>query len=242
MGPPRGLVVEDDRDSARLVSFHLERAGFEVQRAETGAEAIARARAWHPQVVMLDVRLPDIDGFAVCAALRAAGAALHAPGVLMLTAQGLDEDRVKALELGADDYLVKPFLVRELILRVTALARRVGAPVAADAATPAPILRCGAIELDPRTLAVRVAGAVVELRPAELRLLQLFLHQPGVHFSRKELLDRVWCGELSAGSRAVDITVHRLRRALGAHGAMLETIHEAGYALRAPGPRQPATR
>src|SRR5262245_22371690 len=118
------LIIEDAPDTARLVDFHLRRAGFDVQVAETGAEGLERATAWLPRVVVLDVRLPDIDGFTICASLRDKESPTSSIGVLMLTAHGLIEDRIRAFERGADDFMTKPFSVRELILRVTALARR----------------------------------------------------------------------------------------------------------------------
>src|SRR5262245_53627091 len=209
----RALVIEDERDTARLVAFHLRGAGFDVEVAETGAAGLERATTWLPHVIMLDVRLPDISGFDVCSELRKQGAATAATGVLMMTAHGLTDDRVKAFELGADDYLIKPFVVRELVLRATALARRTAPPK-----SPArQILRCGAIEYDPRTLQVSVAGAVVELRASELRLLQVFLERPGEVFHRKDLLRKAWGNSVPASSRVVDITVYRLRVALGEH-------------------------
>jgi two-component system phosphate regulon response regulator PhoB len=231
MGQPRALVIDDARDTARLVEFHLQRAGFEVQTAATGAEGLQRAAAWLPRVVMLDVRLPDIDGFEVCAPLRA-NAATEASGVLMLTAHGLAEDRIKAFQLGADDYLTKPFSIRELILRATALARRVPGPAVPGAPPVQRPTRCGEIELDPRTLEVRVSGTRVDLRPAELRLLQVFLENPGAVFSRKALLRRVWGKTGPTNQRVVDVTMHRLRSALGEHAEAIETILAGGYRLR----------
>lgn len=230
MAPLSALVIDDARDTARLIEFHLQRAGFEVQVAETAADGLARAAAWLPRVVVLDVRLPDGDGFAVCAELRKKDSTTADIGVLMLTAHGLTEDRIKAFESGADDFLPKPFSLRELTLRATALARRLPGPAAPG--DPSRFVRCGAIELDLRALEVRVAGARVNLRPAELRLLHVLLDRPGVVFSRKELLARVWDARGPVNRRVVDVTVHRLRSALGEHGAALETILDGGYRLR----------
>jgi len=232
MGSLRALVVEDEQDTARLVSFHLRSAGFDVEVAETGAAGLERAAAWLPHVVMLDVRLPDISGFSVCARLRECNAAAPTIGVLMLTAHALIEDRVKAFELGADDYLTKPFVIRELILRATALARRMAAPGARGRDPAVQYVRCGAIEFDPRTFEVRVSGTLVEMRPLELRLLRVFLERPGAVLRRKDLLRKVWGKTVPAESRVVDITVHRLRNALGAQGAAIETVHDGGYRLR----------
>src|SRR5262245_16594594 len=164
MAVPTALIIEDAPDTAHLIDFHLRRAGFEVEIAATGTEGLQRAAEWLPRVVVLDVRLPDIDGFEICAALRKKGSATAAIGVLVLTAHGLTEDRIKAFERGADDFMTKPFSVRELTLRVAGLARRIPERMTG---TPPPRLqaaRCGAIELDPRTLEVRVSGTPVELR------------------------------------------------------------------------------
>jgi two-component system phosphate regulon response regulator PhoB len=230
--PRRVLVIEDEHDVARLLDFHLRRAGFEVEVASNGADGLARAAARPPQLVVLDVRLPDIDGFEVCARLRAKPAT-ESVGVLMLTAHGLPEDRVEAFERGADDYMTKPFVARELVLRAGALARRV--PGTRPARTPQPPIRCGVIELDLETLEVRVRGEVVEVRPSEIRLLQLFLEHPGRTFSRKELLVRVWGISGPANERLVDVAVHRARTALGGEGGAIETIVDGGYRLRREG-------
>src|SRR5215470_13968056 len=172
MGSLRALVIEDERDTARLVAFHLRGAGFEVEVAETGGAGLERAAARLPHIVMLDVRLPDTDGFEVCAKLRQKNAVTSAIGVLMLTAHGLAEDRIKAFELGADDYLTKPFVIRELILRATTLSRRIAVPNARVLGAAQQPSRCGVIEFDPRTVEVRVSGTRVALRLTELRLLQ----------------------------------------------------------------------
>jgi len=203
--------------------------------AETGAAGLERAAAWLPHVVMLDVRLPDTSGFDVCVQLRASNAPTPAIGVLLMTAHALSEDRIKAFELGADDYVTKPFVVRELILRATALARRMAAPGARGRASAVQTSRYGAIEFDRRTLEVRVSGTLVELRPSELRLLQVFLEQPGEVLSRKQLMRRVWGKTVPADSRVLDVTLHRLRNALGEQAAAIETIQDGGYRLRQDG-------
>jgi two-component system phosphate regulon response regulator PhoB len=241
-GSARALVIEDEADTARLVGFHLRGAGFDVQVAQTGAEGLDMAAAWSPQVIVLDVRLPDTDGFEVCARLRKQPAAAGPLGVLMLTAHGLTEDRIKAFELGADDYLTKPFVVRELILRVTSLARRMAAQGAKPPEPPREPVRCGAIEFDPRTLEVRVSGTLVALRPSELRLLQVFLGRPGAVITRQELLEQVWENLVPAGSRVVDVTMHRLRTALGDHAGAIETVCDGGYRLRRDTDRARLTR
>jgi DNA-binding response OmpR family regulator len=152
----------------------------------------------------------------------------------MLSAHCLMEDRLKALSLGTDDYLTKPFIIRELVLRATALARRIPA---APAPAPEPQLsRCGAIEFDPRSLEVRVSGTPIELRPRELRLLQVLMERPDAVFTRKYLLQRVWDNSVPASSRVVDVTISRLRSALGQRAVVLETVFDGGYRLRTSAP------
>jgi two-component system, OmpR family, phosphate regulon response regulator PhoB len=233
---PRALVIEDERELARLVDYHLRRAGFEVEVAGTGSEGLARAAEAPPQLIVLDVRLPDIDGFEVCARLRATPAT-QTVGVLMLTANGLAEDRVEGFARGADDYMTKPFSGRELVLRASAVARRVpsGTSPPAVASTA---LRSGVIELDRDTLEVRVGGAVVDLRPTEVRLLRVFLEAPGKTYSRKDLLAQVWGVRGPANQRIVDVAMHRLRTGLGEGGAAIETVLEGGYRLRDDGAAQ----
>jgi two-component system phosphate regulon response regulator PhoB len=232
--PRRALVIEDERDVARLIDFHLRRAGFEVEVAATGTDGLARASERPPQLVVLDVRLPDIDGFEVCTRLRAQQAT-ESCGVLMLTAHGLPEDRVEAFERGADDYLTKPFVARELVLRADAVARRVPESAPKSPRPPQAPLRCGVIELDRETLEVRVRGEPCDVRPSEIRLLQLFLEHPGRTFSRKDLLLRVWGISTPANERLVDVAVHRARTALGDEGGAIETIVDGGYRLRREG-------
>jgi DNA-binding response OmpR family regulator len=153
----------------------------------------------------------------------------------MLTAHGLPEDRVTAFERGADDYLTKPFVARELVLRADAVARRVPGSPSRPTRVPQPPLRCGVIELDLDTLEVRVRGEVVDVRPSEIRLLQVFLEHPGRTFSRKDLLARVWGIKGPANERLVDVAVHRARAALGSEGGAIETIVDGGYRLRREG-------
>src|SRR5262245_61544916 len=216
-----------------MVDYQLRRAGFEVEVASTGKEGLERAAATAPALVVLDVALPDIDGFEVCKQLRSSEST-KSVGVLMMTAHGLPEDRVRGLECGADDYLTKPFDMRELSLRAVAIARRTPGPERAVKPPPPPLV-CGVFELDRRTLEVRVSGKVVDLRPAEIRLFQIFLENPGTIFSRRDLLLRVWNISGRANERIVDVTMHRLRNGLGAASSALETILDAGYRLRKDG-------
>ena len=239
------LVVEDEPDVSRLLAFNLRGAGFEVVTAATGSAAMLAAAAQVPTVVVLDLMLPDGSGFEVCRQLRAIPAT-HDVGVLMLTARGDEDDRITGLEAGADDYVVKPFSVREVVLRVTALANRIRERRTASALATGPgaedpsnafatRLRCGEVEIDPITHEVRVAGSVMSLRPLEYKLVVTLVAQPGKVFSREELLAEVWGIRGEANTRTVDVHVKRLRTALGAGADVIETVHGFGYRARRDG-------
>jgi len=233
MDPRRVVIIEDERDVARLLEFNLKAAGFEVAAAGTGAEGLALVQSTKPDVVILDLMLPDTSGYDVCKTLRAEGADL---GVLMLTAKGEAEDRILGLEVGADDYVVKPFVVREVVLRVTALANRLAERRARPAAgDPSGVIKVGTIELDPVTHDVRIAGQPTSLRPLEYKLLHLLVNDPGRVFSREELLEQVWEMRGDINTRTVDVHVRRLRVSLGAAADVIETVHGFGYRARRDG-------
>ncbi len=223
----RVLVVDDEDDLRNLVVFNVRNAGFEVQSARSGIEALTMARANKPSVIVLDLMLPDMLGTAVCSALR------HDPdlaevGILMLTARGGDYDRIQGLEAGADDYVVKPFNVRELVLRVRALAKRSRA--AQDVKEPRPkVLRWRGLEVELARHRVSLDGAPLSLRPLEYKLLVTFLQSAGTILSRAELMRLVWGTEEETDSRTVDTHVRRLRERLGPYGQALETVHRFGY-------------
>ena len=231
----RVVIVEDERDVARLLEFNLRGAGFAVIAAGTGADGIAAVHNHKPDVVVLELMLPDQSGYEVCKTLRA-DPRVGDVGVLMLTAKGEAEDRIRGLEVGADDYVVKPFVVREVVLRVTALANRLierrGRPATGD---PASVLRAGAIELDPISHDVRIAGVVTPLRPLEYKLLLLLVSDPGRVFSREELLEQVWEMRGDIHTRTVDVHVRRLRVSLGPAADLIETVHGFGYRARPAG-------
>jgi phosphate regulon transcriptional regulator PhoB len=222
----RVLVVEDEPDIRDLLAFHLERDGYQVTRATTGPEALRQLRAAPPDLVILDLMLPELDGLEVCRRLRADPVTATLP-VIMLTAKGDEVDRVVGLELGADDYVVKPFSPKEMLARVRAVLRRAQAP-----ASGAP-LAVGGITLDRATHLATVSGRPLTLTPKEFDLLRALLEARGRVLSREFLLDRVW-GYARAGeieSRTVDVHVRRLRVKLGPEGRRILTVKSVGYRL-----------
>ena len=227
----RVVIIEDERDVSRLLEFNLRGAGFGVIVAANGTEGLAAVRAHTPDVVVLDLMLPDQSGYDVCKAIRA-DAEIDDVGVLMLTAKGEAEDRILGLEVGADDYVTKPFVVREVVLRVTALANRLAERRNVPATSTGTVLRAGPIELDPVTHDVRIAGAPTQLRPLEYKLLQLLVSDPGRVFSREELLEQVWEMRGDINTRTVDVHVRRLRVSLGPAADVIETVHGFGYRAR----------
>jgi two-component system phosphate regulon response regulator PhoB len=231
----RVVIIEDERDVARLLEFNLQSAGFQVTSAATGAEGLAAVAKTKPDVVVLDLMLPDQSGYDVCKALRA-DPQNGDVGVLMLTAKGEAEDRILGLEVGADDYVVKPFVVREVVLRVTALGNRLAERRARPASgDPNGVLRVGPIELDPVTHDVKINGAPTQLRPLEYKLLQLLVSDPGRVFSREELLEQVWEMRGDINTRTVDVHVRRLRVSLGPAADVIETVHGFGYRAKRDG-------
>jgi two-component system phosphate regulon response regulator PhoB len=225
--PDRVLVVDDEDDLRNLVAFNVRSAGFVVDSAGTGQGALAAVRAARPSVVVLDLMLPDMLGTAVCAAIR------HDPnlsdvGILMLTARGGDYDRIQGLEAGADDYVVKPFNVRELVLRVRALAKRSRNARLARATRPK-VYRWRGLEVEVARHRVAIDGVPLALRPLEFKLLATLLAAPGTIFSRADLMRDVWGTDEESDSRTVDTHVRRLRERLGEYGRALETVHRFGY-------------
>jgi DNA-binding response OmpR family regulator len=221
----RVLVVEDEPDIRTLVGYHLEREGFRVSAARSGPEALRLVRAAPPDLLVLDLMLPELDGLEVCRRLRQDPATAAVP-IVMLTARGEEVDRVLGLELGADDYLVKPFSPKELVARVRAVLRRT------RPASPG-TLSSGAIAMDLGRHAVAVDGTPVVLTPKEFDLLRALLEARGRVLSREHLLDRVW-GYARASeivSRTVDVHVRRLRAKLGPAGRRIVTVKQVGYRL-----------
>jgi len=226
--PPRILVVDDEAPILDLVRGYLERDGFEVATAADGPAGLAMMRATSPDVVILDVMLPGLDGIEICRQLRTFSTAY----VLMLTARGEEIDRIMGLTVGADDYLVKPFSPRELVARVKALLRR----PRTDAAPPA--VGPPGLEIDEARRTVRVDGQAVDLTTLEFDLLAVLARDPGIVIRRQALLDRVWGADFIADDHLVDVHVANLRRKLAddpTRPRFVETVRGVGYRLREGG-------
>ncbi|HLT32000.1 MAG TPA: response regulator transcription factor [Myxococcaceae bacterium] len=226
---PRILIVEDEEDLAGLIEYNLQQEGFETERAPTGASALSRARALPPDLVLLDLMLPDLAGTDVLRMLKS-DAATKRCAVVVVSAKGQESDRVQGLELGADDYIVKPFSVRELLLRVKAVLRRGGE----DPAGATGVLRAGEIALDSGRHEVTVAGQPVVLTALEFRLLHTLLERPDRVQTREVLLSDVWGIQAEIHTRTVDTHIKRLREKLGPSGDIIETVRGVGYKLTTP--------
>lgn len=230
----RVLVVEDEPDIAALIAYQLTREGFRVETAGTGPEALQAISRDIPDLVVLDRMLPGLSGDEVLQRLKDEAATSNIP-VLVLTAKREQEDRIKGFELGADDYLTKPFSPRELVLRVQAILRRVQ-----EAGTTAGgrILKAGPIRMDLASHQATLGGQELSLTPAEFRLLQALMERRGRTQSRQQLLEKAWDVEPHASeriqTRTVDMHVRRLRGKLGETGDWIETIRGFGYRLRVP--------
>ncbi|MBM3777632.1 MAG: response regulator transcription factor [Acidimicrobiia bacterium] len=222
---PRIFVVEDDRDIAALVSRYLTRAGWQVEPFESGTTALAAARQDPPDLIVLDLMLPGLDGLAVCRALRADGSTAAVP-IIMLTARAEESDRIVGLDLGADDYIAKPFSPNELVARVRALLRRVGRGTPPDQR-----LRYRSIAVDLTRHTVLDDGRDVKLTAKEFLLLQYLLQHRGRVLSRDLLLSDVWGYRYTGGTRTVDVHVRRLREKLPALVDALVTVKQFGYKL-----------
>jgi phosphate regulon transcriptional regulator PhoB len=226
------LVVEDEPDIRDLIVLHLAKEGFRCRTAGNGLDALAEVRAVPPDLVVLDLMLPGLAGLDVCRRLRAEPATAVLP-IIMLTAKTDEVDRVVGLELGADDYVVKPFSPKELVARVRAVLRRARSPGSATA----PVLRTGALTLDPERHLVTVGERALTLTPKEFDLLQALMESAGRVLSREQLLARVW-GYAHAEdieSRTVDVHVRRLRAKLGDEGRRIATVTGVGYRLEEEG-------
>jgi two-component system, OmpR family, phosphate regulon response regulator PhoB len=230
MARAKMLLVEDDSALAELLIWHFKREDFEVRHTPDGEEALLLAREAAPDIVLLDWMVEGLPGIEVCRRLRRAPETANVP-IIMLTARGEEEDRVRGLETGADDYVTKPFSPRELVARVGAVLRRVRPALAGEALTYADI------EMDTVGHKVRRSGRMVPLGPTEFRLLKHFLEHPGWVFSRDRLLDAVWGHDSDIEARTVDVHIRRLRKAINVDDKpdLIRTVRSAGYALDAEG-------
>jgi two-component system phosphate regulon response regulator PhoB len=220
------LLVEDDKALAELLIWHFERADFDVTRTGDGEEALLLAEESTPDVMILDWMIEGISGLEVCRRLRRKSHTANVP-IIMLTARGEESDRVRGLEVGADDYVTKPFSPRELMARVAAVLRRIRPGLAGEQLVYADL------EMDVAAHKVRRAGMPVPLGPTEFRLLKHFLEHPGRVFSRERLLDTVWSHDTDIELRTVDVHVRRLRKAMyeGGKPDLIRTVRSAGYSL-----------
>jgi two-component system, OmpR family, phosphate regulon response regulator PhoB len=220
------LLVEDDPAIAELVSWHFARDDFTVRQTPDGEEALLLARERTPDVVLLDWMVESLSGIEVCRRLRRDPSTANVP-IIMMTARGEEEDRVRGLETGADDYVTKPFSPRELVARVGAVLRRVRPALAGER------LSYADIEVDMVSHKVRRGGQLIPLGPTEFRLLRHFMEHPGWVFSRERLLDNVWGHDSDIELRTVDVHIRRLRKAINLEGLpdVIRTVRSAGYAL-----------
>jgi two-component system phosphate regulon response regulator PhoB len=219
----RILVVEDEPDLLALVRINLEQAGFEVETAENGSDALAALRRAPPDLMLLDLMLPDVSGTEICRRVRASAELSELP-VIMLTAKADEVDRVVGLELGADDYVTKPFSPRELTLRVRAVLRR-----QSPARAQARVIEHGTLSLDPERHRCFVDGEEVGLTAKEFSLLQCLMRRPGRVMTRDRLLDDVWGSDITVTTRTIDTHLKRLREKLGRAGELIETVRGVGY-------------
>jgi DNA-binding response OmpR family regulator len=222
---PRILVVEDDPDIAELIAHAMQKAGFSVEHVSSGSAVMPKVQANPPDLVILDLMLPELDGLMVCQAMRSNPRTAPIP-IIMVTARADEADRVAGLELGADDYVTKPFSSKELAARVTALLRRT-----ARSATPEPVLRYRSITIDRARHVVEANGAEVRLTAKEFLLLQYLLEHRGRVLSRDLLLTDVWGYQYTGGTRTVDVHIRRLREKLPVLGDAIQTIKQFGYKL-----------
>ena len=230
LGRAKLLLVEDDAALAELLTWHFQRENFDVRQTSDGEEALLIAQENPPDLVLLDWMIEGLSGLEVCRRLRRMPGTQNVP-IIMLTARGEEEDRVRGLETGADDYVTKPFSPRELVARVGAVLRRVRPALAGE------LLTYADLEMDTVAHKVRRAGQIVSLGPTEFRLLKHFLEHPGWVFSRERLLDSVWGHDADIEPRTVDVHIRRLRQAINAgdHPDIIRTVRSAGYALDADG-------
>ncbi|WP_445682209.1 phosphate regulon transcriptional regulator PhoB [Radicibacter daui] len=223
---PLILIVEDEPDLVPLLTYNLEREGFRTIVARDGEEALLTAKEQLPNLILLDWMLPLVSGLEVCRQLRRNPGTRETP-IIMLTAKGEEDDRVRGLNSGADDYITKPFSPAELLARVRAVMRRATPGVSEET------LRCGELVMDLAAHRVKRSGREIHLGPTEFRLLRHFMQHPGRVFSREQLLDMVWGRDVYIEPRTVDVHIRRLRKAINENDDqdLIRTVRSAGYAL-----------
>jgi two-component system phosphate regulon response regulator PhoB len=228
MPQPDLLLIEDDEAIAELIVWHFAREGFSVRQTPDGEQALVLVEERVPDIVLLDWMIESLPGIEVCRRLRRNPKSANVP-IIMLTARGEEEDRIRGLETGADDYVTKPFSPRELVARVQAVLRRLRPALAGE------MLSYADIELDSVAHKVVRAGQIVAMGPTEFRLLRHFMEHPGRVFSRGQLLDSVWGQDSDIELRTVDVHIRRLRKAINLPGTsdIIRTVRSAGYALDA---------
>jgi DNA-binding response OmpR family regulator len=228
---PKIFLVEDDSDIARLVRHNLEAAGFRVRSFSSTTNVISDAQKERPSLMLLDIMIPGGDGLDLCRQIRQAGAPVAATPIVFLTAKTSETDRVLGLELGADDYITKPFSPRELVARIKAVLRRCEAPLA-----PASIT-AGALEIDANAMTLTVRGEVVTTTATEFRLLHYLARHPGRVFTRDQILDAVWTETTFVSPRSVDVYVRKLREKIEddpERPRYLKTVRGTGYRFEVP--------
>ncbi|MEM9989218.1 MAG: phosphate regulon transcriptional regulator PhoB [Pseudomonadota bacterium] len=224
----RVLIVEDEAAFAALLDYNLSTYGFETITATDGEEALLKTEEERPDVIVLDWMLPNVSGIEVCRRLRGKTETQNIP-IIMLTARAEENDKIRGLETGADDYMVKPFSMTELAARIRAVLRRIRPGLVAEAVT------FGDIEVDRASHRVKRGEKEIHLGPTEFRLLDHLMQNPGRVFSREQLLNAVWGSDVFVEARTVDVHIGRLRKALNKHGDTnpIRTVRSAGYALEA---------
>ena len=220
------LIVEDEADLRELVRYNLEAEDYRVVMAESGDEAVERIRDGVPDLILLDWMLPGLSGIELCRRWRSRDETSRTP-IIMITARGEEEERVRGLATGADDYVVKPFSMPELVARIQALLRRSSPQLVSS------VLKAGDLELDRESHRVRRSGRDLHLGPTEYRLLEYLMRHPGRVYSREQLLDGVWGNDVYVDERTVDVHVGRLRKAInrGREADPIRTVRGAGYAF-----------
>ena len=222
------LIVEDDPRIAVVLEYALKAEGYELQKAQRGGEAIEMAKQFSPALIVLDVGLPDIDGFEVCRRIRK----FSDLPILFLTSRSDEIDRVVGLEIGGDDYVVKPFSPRELLARIKAIRRRHDRPPAAPVESETGRELCyGPITIDPEKFRVRLSGREIILTAQEFKLLELLVRHPGRVFTREQVLNRAWGDGGLVADRTIDVHVKSLRKKFGKHD-FIETVRGIGYRAR----------